>query len=218
MIIVAGGSGTRLKSNIPKQFLKLGSKPIICHTIDAFLAWDSKASLILALPKDHFSLWENIKAKYYPNIPIVTSEGGSTRFHSVKNALKNIDSNEGLVAVHDAVRPFINNELIDRIFKKAESLKAAIPVMPLKESLRQIVNEKFIAEKRENFVSVQTPQAFHISILQNAYSVEFKSEFTDDASVVEFSGVPVVHCEGDYSNIKITTREDLAFANWQVSA
>lgn len=211
-IIVAGGSGSRMKSDIPKQFLLLYGKPVLMHTIEAFYNSDLKPEIILVLNSEYIPLWSELSKKYNFNIPTILVNSGSERFHSVKNAVELIHQ-ESIIAVHDAVRPIVSNELITRSFKLAEQNAAVIPVVTSKDSVRRKdENNNTKALNREEILLVQTPQVFQSDLLKKAYLQDYNSEFTDDASVVEKTGAKIFTTEGDYKNIKITFAEDLQLA------
>ncbi|MCB0515341.1 MAG: 2-C-methyl-D-erythritol 4-phosphate cytidylyltransferase [Chitinophagales bacterium] len=212
-IIVAGGSGTRIGSALPKQFLNVQNKPIIVHTLEKFIAASPEIQCIIALPEAYFSLWENISQQYnLQHIPYC--KGGKSRFESVKNALNTLnDSSENtLVAVHDSVRPFVTPQLIAQCFEAAEKWNAIIPVISPNDSLRQIENEKSWSVNRNNFRIVQTPQCFKLHLLKKAYLQAESPLFTDDASVVEAAGHTIHLIEGLRENIKITQTFDLLLA------
>jgi len=211
VIIVAGGSGSRLNSDIPKQFIPIHGIPVLMHTLNAFYNSSLQPEIILVLNLSYHSYWKDLCTQYNFSLPHILAEGGKQRFDSVKNALKFI-SGESLVAVHDAVRPIISDELIARSFKQAELEGASIPVVPSRDSLRKIEGKKTIAINREEILIVQTPQVFRSSILLKAYEQEYTSEFTDDASVVEKWGHQISTVEGDFKNIKITYQDDLEIA------
>ena len=211
VIIVAGGSGSRLNSDIPKQFIPIHGIPVLMHTLNAFYNSSLQPEIILVLNLSYHSYWKDLCTQYNFSLPHILAEGGKQRFDSVKNALKFI-SGESLVAVHDAVRPIISDELIARSFKQAELEGTSIPVVPSRDSLRKIEGKKTIAINREEILIVQTPQVFRSSILLKAYDQEYTSEFTDDASVVEKWGHQISTVEGDFKNIKITYQDDLEIA------
>lgn len=198
-------------SELPKQFLNLSGKPILMRTLEAFHHHDPTIRIILVIPKSHQSYWKQLTSDYSFDIPIQVVSGGEERFHSVKNGLAVIKE-EGLVAVHDAVRPLIDPDIIERTYRSAEENGAAISVVKLKESIRQIDGFSSKAVSRENYRLVQTPQVFKTSLLKQAYEQSYQKEFTDDASVVENLGHPVALVEGSYKNIKITTPEDMELA------
>tara|TARA_B100000780_G_C20951325_1_gene379521 strand:+ start:171 stop:791 length:621 start_codon:yes stop_codon:yes gene_type:complete len=196
-------------SEIPKQFLLLNGKAIILHTIDKFKQALPQARLVLVLPKDEVQRWNNL-TKESPYAEIEIAIGGKSRFDSVKAGLELID--EGLVAVHDAVRPLVSKKTIQNAFKTAAEKDSAIPVSPLKDSIRKVEGENSKSLNRSEYVLVQTPQCFKFSLLKEAYNQEFSDSFTDDASVFEAAGNAVAIFEGNTSNIKITSPEDLKVA------
>ena len=210
-IIVAGGSGSRMKSDIPKQFLLLQGKPVLMHTIEAFYYSDLKPEIILVLNSEYIKLWSELITKFNFEIPVIVVNNGEQRFHSVKNALS-IVQEDSIVAVHDAVRPIVSNELITRSFRLAAGSKAVIPAVTSKDSVRKKEGDHTKALNREEILLVQTPQVFQSNLLQQAYLQDYSPEFTDDASVVEKTGIKIVVTEGDYKNIKITYAEDLQLA------
>lgn len=210
-IIVAGGKGVRMGYETPKQFLEIAGKPILIHTLEVFLQ-SNDIHIILTLPKTHFSFWEEIKNTFLPTTNITTVEGGETRFHSVQNALNTITEQEGLVAIHDGVRPCVSSEIINNSFKQAEELDSAITSVDLKDSIREITPDGNFAKNRTNYKLIQTPQTFHLAKLKMAYKQPFNVLFTDDASVFEANNNTIHLVNGDYKNIKITTQEDLIIA------
>jgi len=210
-IIVAGGSGSRMKSDIPKQFLLLQGKPVLMHTIEAFYYSDLKPEIILVLNLKYLKLWSELITKFNFDIPVIVVNNGEQRFHSVKNALSIVQEGS-IVAVHDAVRPIVSNELITRSFRLAAGSKAVIPAVTSKDSVRKKEGDHTKALNREEILLVQTPQVFQSNLLQHAYLQDYSPEFTDDASVVEKTGIKIVVTEGDYKNIKITYAEDLQLA------
>ncbi|MFZ9045127.1 MAG: 2-C-methyl-D-erythritol 4-phosphate cytidylyltransferase [Cyclobacteriaceae bacterium] len=210
-VIVAGGKGVRMGSQTPKQFLAINGVPIVVHTIKAFLKADPNTMVILVLPKDQKGRWADISNNAgLEDIQVVT--GGEKRFNSVKNGLEVIADNEGVVAVHDAVRPCIDPKIINRSFEIAEAQGSAVVCVPPKDSLRRSTKKGSEAVDRSSYFIVQTPQTFRISIIKEAYKRANHSGYTDDASVVEQSGTAVSMVEGDYRNIKVTTAEDLLIA------
>jgi 2-C-methyl-D-erythritol 4-phosphate cytidylyltransferase len=212
VIIVAGGRGKRMGHDKPKQFLKLNDMPVILLTMLRFYDYDNTIKIILALPEDEIKTWETIKAQTINIPPHIIVEGGKERFFSVKNSLVHVQKSE-LVAIHDGVRPFVSIETISRCFAKAEQSGAAIPVIPLTESIRYFENAgKSVAVNREKYKTVQTPQVFNSDILIPAYEQIYSADFTDDASVVEKFGYPVASVEGNRENIKLTTPLDMEIA------
>lgn len=212
VVILAGGKGLRMGSAIPKQFLKINGKAIILHTLEKFKKALPTAELFLVLPESELNRWKDVaKGTDFQGIKIAI--GGKTRFDSVKAGLQLIEE-FGLVAIHDSVRPLVSEEAIISTFEEAENSGAAIPVMPLKDSLRQVDRASSAAVNREEYRIVQTPQVFNSELLSKAYQQDFLETFTDDASVVEAYGTKVSLVKGNYSNIKITTVEDLKIAEF----
>ena len=213
-IIVAGGSGTRFGAQVPKQFLELGGKPILMRTIEAFV--DYCDDIIVTLPADQFSQWNELCDRYSFNVPHRVVAGGETRWHSVKNALDSIGDpgDVDVIAVHDGVRPLATAELINRTIATARQYGSAIPVVMLNDSVRQVVGETSRALDRSSLRAVQTPQAFDARLLLEAYRQPFDKTFTDDASVVEHLGHSITLVEGDPQNLKITRPMDLALAEY----
>jgi len=209
-IIVAGGSGTRMQSELPKQFLELAGKPILMRTVEAFYFDD--IDIILVLPTNELPLWNSLRLQHNFNVPHRVIEGGATRFNSVKNGLSAIEHLSGLVAIHDGVRPLIKRSTITNSFKVARDLGNAITAVASKDSLRRITKSGNQAVDRSEFRLIQTPQTFRIELIKKAFETEQDTSFTDDASVMEHSGQKINLIEGDYSNIKITTPEDLLIA------
>jgi len=211
-LIVAGGKGSRMDSQIPKQFMSLAGKPVLMRAIEAFYRFSPGMRIIVALPQAHFTFWNELCDRHGFDIPIQTVAGGATRFRSVKNALSQIDDDEGLVAVHDGVRPLISSELIAASFNIAAIHGSAVAAVRLKESIRIVDKDATRAVERSKYRLIQTPQTFRVSILKKAYEMEEDEGTTDDAGLVERIGVRISLFEGSYMNIKITTREDLIIA------
>jgi 2-C-methyl-D-erythritol 4-phosphate cytidylyltransferase len=210
-IIVAGGSGTRMGSAVPKQFLKLNGLPILMHTINKFDDSKIGIEIILVLNKEMHSQWNELVAQHNFTTPVKIAEGGETRFHSVKNGLALL-KDEGIVAVHDAVRPLVSAKTILSAYKTAEMYGNAVPAIPLHDSIRQIESSKSIAVDRSKYCVIQTPQCFSTEIIKRAYLKEYKFNFTDDATVVEALGEKIQLIDGSAENIKITTPLDLTVA------
>ena len=216
-IIVAGGSGTRFGAQLPKQFLELKGRPILMRTIEAFgQCGDCSFDIVVTLPADQMDLWQQLCHRYGFDVPHRVVPGGETRWHSVKNALDSIqDINDvDIIAVHDGVRPLVTVELIGRTIETARRDGAAIPVVTLNDSVRQVKGEISHALDRSTLRAVQTPQAFDARLLHDAYSLPYQPTFTDDASVVECAGHLVTLVEGDPRNLKITRPMDLALAEY----
>ncbi len=213
-IIVAGGSGTRFGAELPKQFLELGGKPILMRTISAFGGGFS--DVIVTLPEGQMALWQELCERYGFAVPHRVVAGGETRWHSVKNALDSIGdiSDVDIIAVHDGVRPLVTAEVIGRTVDAARRDGAAIPVVMLNDSVRQVEKGASHALDRSTLRAVQTPQVFDARVLMAAYGQPFESTFTDDASVVERAGHSVTLVEGDPQNLKITRPMDLALAEY----
>lgn len=211
-LIVAGGTGSRMKTELPKQFLLLNGYPVIFHTIRAFLEYDVGINIILVLPANQIGVWEKLIREYDFKVDLTLAEGGATRYLSVKNGL-NVIPDEGLVAIHDGARPLITPEVIGRTFDTAQESGNAIASVGLKDSLRLYHKGQNEAVGREKYRIVQTPQTFDLRSIKIAYSKsDDHSNFTDDASVLESTGEEINLVEGCYSNIKITTPEDLIIA------
>jgi 2-C-methyl-D-erythritol 4-phosphate cytidylyltransferase len=210
-IIVAGGKGTRINSSVPKQFLELNGLPVIMHTIAAFFRYSENINVILVIPEDDFSLWKKLCAKHSFHKPIVIQKGGETRFQSVKNGLTRI-SGDGLVAIHDGVRPMINEDIIGASFRLAAVHKTAVAAVRLKESIRITDQDTTRSADRSRFRLIQTPQTFQVDLIRKAYESKEDPSLTDDAGVAERAGHLISLFEGSYENIKITTPEDLIIA------
>lgn len=211
VIIVAGGKGLRMGGDIPKQFVEIKGLPVLMHTINRFHSFDSSIDIIVALPVDQQDYWKELCSKYKFEIPHTIVDGGDTRSHSVKNGLDQV-SGEGVVAVHDGVRPFVSDEVLERCFSMAQEKEAVVPVIDVFETIRHIADGMSNTVPRDEYKLVQTPQVFLISLLKKAYSQPYVPSFTDDASVVEAMGYKVTLVEGNRENIKLTTPFDLKLA------
>lgn len=210
IIIVAGGKGLRMGSDIPKQFLPIGGKPVLMRTIERFHHFSEALQIILVLPKAQQAYWHELCEQYQFDVPYMLADGGETRFHSVQHGLALIpDDAQGVVGVHDGVRPFPAIDVIRRCYDTARTAKAVIPVTPVVETLRHITEG---TKPRGDYRLVQTPQTFDIQLLKAANRQPFSESFTDDASVVESYGHVITMVEGNRENIKITTPFDLAIA------
>jgi 2-C-methyl-D-erythritol 4-phosphate cytidylyltransferase len=216
-VIVAGGSGTRMGKELPKQFLELNGKAILIHSISAFLYAYTDIHIVLVLPKEYIELAKELVSQISLTTDIEFVEGGATRFDSVKNGLQHVKDAE-LVFVHDAVRCLVTPDLIKSCSETASQHGSAIPVIPVRDSMRRVdsSNQTSVIVNRENLVVVQTPQTFKRNILLSAYDVEYSSSFTDEASVVEAAGYQVNLVPGEETNIKITFPEDLQYAEWRL--
>lgn len=206
IIITAGGIGKRMGSSIPKQFLLLGGKPVLMHSIERF-AFLKNTQLLVTLPSDWWLHWQELCQKYNFNIPHILVEGGVERYDSIKNALTRATGD--IIAVHDGVRPLVSKTTIENCLKLAHKHGTAVPVLPLKESIRKGTLEESTSQNRSEFYSVQTPQCFQRDVLLKAYQLPFSSDITDDASLVEKAGFPIFLTLGNEENIKITTPMDL---------
>ena len=212
LIIVASGQGLRMGGDLPKQFMPIGGKPLLMHTIRRFYDAVPEAVCILVLPEEHISYWNTLCNEYAFNLPVVIVKGGATRFHSVKNGIEAITDSEGIVAVHDGVRPFPSARLIKECYMRAEEEGAVIPALPPTESIREVDSNGNRVVNRDRFRMVQTPQTFRLSLLKEAYRQPYNELFTDDASVAEASGKKITLIDGDRENIKITHQADLLWA------
>ncbi len=210
-IIVAGGKGTRIKSALPKQFLELNGLPILMHTINAFQRYSKNISVILVLPEDDFETWQSLCTKHNFTAKLILQKGGDTRFQSVKNGLEKIEG-DGLVAIHDGVRPLVSEDIIGASFRLAAVHKTAVAAVRLKESLRMTDQDNTKSVDRSKFRLIQTPQTFDVTLIKKAYQTKDDPTLTDDASVAERAGNTISLFEGSYENIKITTQEDLIIA------
>ena len=211
VIIVAGGKGLRMGSDLPKQFLPVGGKPVLMHTLEVFRKYDAAIQLILVLPREQQDFWKQLCREHDFDVEHRVADGGETRFHSVKNGLEFVTT-PGLVGVHDGVRPFVAQEVIARCYSLAAGKQAVIPVTDVVETVRHLVGEGSETVSRDAYKLVQTPQVFDADLLKQAYEQPYTSHFTDDASVVEALGKPVYLTEGNRENIKITTPFDLKIA------
>lgn len=210
-LIVAGGKGLRMGTELPKQFLPIGGKPVLMRTLEAFYIYDSEIQIILVLPHSQQDYWQQLCREYLFSVPHAIADGGETRFQSVKNGLALVNT-PGLVGVHDGVRPFVSQEVISRCYDLAGEKKAVIPVIDVVETVRRLEREGSVTVSRDDYKLVQTPQVFDAELLKQAYNQPYTPHFTDDASVVEALGVPVVLTDGNRENIKITTPFDLKIA------
>ena len=209
-IFVAGGKGVRMGSDTPKQFLELRGIPVLQRTVERFVEAVPSMDVICVLPSEHIPLWNNLCTLHNFECPQRIVKGGITRFHSVRNALKQVPDG-ALVMIHDGVRPLCSRELIARMLKAMETERAAVPATPVTDTLRSL-DPDVPSPDRSRLVSVQTPQCFMSEDIRKAYSLPYDPSFTDDASVISRMGIPVTLVEGDRYNIKITTPEDLAVA------
>jgi len=211
VIIVAGGKGERMGADKPKQFLEIDGKPILRRTMERFAEFDPTATLIVVLPSAWKEYWKEYCASSGFRCKFSMVSGGITRFHSVQNALELVPDG-ALAAVHDGVRPIVSDAFLQRMFDAAEESSAVIPVLPAVESMRRLDGEGSYPVDRSRYVTVQTPQVFHSEVLKAAYKKAYSPSFTDDASVVEAAGFSVTLVQGERSNVKITTPEDIRLA------
>lgn len=211
VVIVAGGKGLRMGGEIPKQFLPVGGKPVLMRTMEAFYSFDPSIHIILVLPVSQQAYWKELCETYCFTVPHDIADGGETRFHSVKNGLARI-SGDGLVGVHDGVRPFVSPQVIAACYAEAALRKAVIPVIDVVETVRHLTQGGSETVPRNQYKLVQTPQVFDVCLLKGAYSQEYTDAFTDDASVVEATGQEVYLVPGNRENIKLTTPFDLKIA------
>jgi 2-C-methyl-D-erythritol 4-phosphate cytidylyltransferase len=210
-VIVAGGIGTRMGTDIPKQFLELAGKPVLMHTIERFLTFSNSIHIITVLPGEYLEFWDQLKKKYNFTLPHIIVRGGETRFISVRNGLEYVDD-DALVAVHDAVRPLVSIGTIKRCFETAGEYGNAIPVISPSDTLRIVNEENSKPVDRLLVKQIQTPQVFHSRLLKKAYCQSYLPEFTDDATVLEKTGEKIRLVDGNRENIKITNPEDLIIA------
>ena len=213
VIIVAGGKGLRMGSDIPKQFLPIGGKPVLMRTLERFRTYSDDLQIILVLPEAQQDYWRQLCEEYHFDVEYQLAKGGQTRFHSVQNGLALVPDNaEGVVGVHDGVRPFPSIEVIRNCYETAKVKKAVIPVIPVVETVRHLENEGSVTVPRSDYRLVQTPQTFDIQLLKAANHQPYNDGFTDDASVVESYGHAITLVEGNRENIKITTPYDMKIA------
>ena len=213
VIIVAGGKGLRMGSDIPKQFLPIGGKPVLMRTLERFREYSKDLKIILVLPEAQQDYWQELCKKYNFEVEYQLANGGQTRFHSVQNGLALVpDDAEGVVGVHDGVRPFPAVEVIRKCYEAARTAKAVIPVIPVVETVRHLEGEESVTVPRGDYRLVQTPQTFDIQLLKAANRQPYNDGFTDDASVVESYGHAITLVEGNRENIKITTPYDIVVA------
>jgi 2-C-methyl-D-erythritol 4-phosphate cytidylyltransferase len=210
-LIVAGGTGTRMGTEIPKQFLELAGKPILMRTVERFISFDRSIRIIIVLPESQFGFWNELKIKYSFSLPHTLVAGGSSRFFSVKNGLQEVEENS-LVAIHDGVRPLVSIDTIKRCFTDAEKFGNAIPVINHSDSLRMITEQGNMPVNRHYLRIIQTPQVFDSKLIKKAYLQDFSPELTDDATLLEKTGESIHLVEGNRENIKITNPEDLVIA------
>lgn len=212
LILVAGGTGTRMNRPVAKQFLPLGGRPVIVHTLDRFRRAYPDLFVVLVLHESLHQAWEDVVGQHPEAAVDRVVEGGAERFHSVRNGLDALPEGDGWVGIHDAVRPLVEVETIRNCYEAAKPTGGAIPVVPVKDTIRRLADSGSAPLDRASLRAVQTPQVFSLSPLREAYGVDYHPHFTDDASVWEASGREVALVEGDLHNLKLTTPEDLLSA------
>lgn len=210
-LIVAGGSGSRMKNVVPKQFLELVGKPLLMHTFEAFHRFDPSIEFILVLPEQEMDRWQQLCTKHKFSIPHQLAFGGAVRFESVKNGLDKIKE-DGIVFIHDGVRPLVSQQTLQNCLNTTIEKGNALPVVPPAESIRWIDGKVNKSVDRSKYFLVQTPQTFQVAAIKNAYQQDYSGEFTDDATVLEASGSEIFTVQGNRENIKITFEEDLMYA------
>jgi 2-C-methyl-D-erythritol 4-phosphate cytidylyltransferase len=212
-VVVAGGSGTRMGTDVPKQFLPIGGLPVLMHTIRRFQDYSPDVPLILVLPEKDIVYWENLCRQYHFTVPVTVVAGGETRFRSVRNGLETIKAEEGLVAIHDGVRPLVPVSVIEESYRTAAQKGSAVAGVPLKDSIRAVAADGTSqTADRTAFRLIQTPQTFRLSVIRQGFGQPEQPWFTDDASVAESAGFGIHLIPGSFRNIKITTPEDLLLA------
>lgn len=216
VIIAAGGSGTRMKSDVPKQFIEVFGKPVIFYSIEKFLNFNSYIRVIVVLPQNMLELWNSYNSKFNFFDKIEIAIGGKTRFHSVFNGVQMLNDN-GVVAIHDAARPLVSVDTIKKAFEVASSIGNAVPAVSINDSLRIVENSHNFSIDREKIKIIQTPQCFSNDIIKKAYQQTYKEIFTDDASVVENMGIKINLIEGNRENFKITTESDIKLLKYYLS-
>lgn len=213
IIIVAGGKGLRMGGDLPKQFMPLHGKPVLMHTIERFRAYSDELKIILVLPHEQQDYWRQICQKHNFTIEHTVVDGGQTRFHSSQNGVAAVpDDATGVIGIHDGVRPFVSEETIARCFEAARQFGAALPVLPVTDTLRRVTDDGGYNVQRNDYRTVQTPQTFDAQLLKQAFKQPYSDNFTDDASVVEALGHKVTMVDGNRENIKLTTPFDLVVA------
>lgn len=216
IIIMAGGKGLRMGASMPKQFLPLGGRPVLMHTIERFRSYNTQLGIIVVLPHEQQEFWHKLCKEHAFNVEHTVVDGGDTRFQSSKNGLSAVpDDAQGVVGIHDGVRPFVSAEAIGRCFEAARRHGAALPVMPVTDTLRHVDADGWGHNvQRSEFRAVQTPQTFDIQLIKKAFCQPYSDAFTDDASVAEAAGNKVTMVDGCCENIKLTTPYDMLFAEW----
>lgn len=199
-------------SELPKQFLLLKGRPILVHTLERFHRWDPSINIAVVLHPEYMAFWDQLCRDHHLLVPHNAVEGGKERFDSVKRGLDRLDADSGIVGVHDGVRPLTDHEVITRCYREADRHGAAIPIIPVTDSMRRMTDQGMEVVDRSEYRRVQTPQCFRIDVLRKAYEQEFRPEFTDDASVAKAAGFDITWVDGHDENIKITSPMDLKVA------
>lgn len=213
IIIVAGGKGLRMGGDLPKQFMPLHGKPVLMHTIERFRSYSDELKIILVLPHEQQDYWRQICQKHNFTVEHTVVDGGQTRFHSSQNGVAAVpDDATGVIGIHDGVRPFVSEETIARCFEAARQFGAALPVLPVTDTLRRVTDDGGYNVQRNDYRTVQTPQTFDAQLLKQAFKQPYSDNFTDDASVVEALGHKVTMVDGNRENLKLTTPFDLVVA------
>ena len=213
IIIVAGGKGLRMGGDLPKPFMPLHGKPVLMHTIERFRSYSDELKIILVLPHEQQDYWRQICQKHNFTVEHTVVDGGQTRFHSSQNGVAAVpDDATGVIGIHDGVRPFVSEETIARCFEAARQFGAALPVLPVTDTLRRVTDDGGYNVQRNDYRTVQTPQTFDAQLLKQAFKQPYSDNFTDDASVVEALGHKVTMVDGNRKNIKLTTPFDLVVA------
>lgn len=215
VVIVAGGSGRRMQSSLPKQFMLLGGIPVVARTINIFAEALPGAEIVVVLPEEHIAMWKNLAARFDVAVHKCVA-GGAERFHSVKAGIEALSEDVTSITVHDGVRALVTKRLIIRAALAIEENDAVIPVIEVVDSYRRVEHGGSTILPRSELRIVQTPQIFKSSILRKAYTQEFDQAFTDDASVVEAMGIKITLVDGERTNIKLTTPEDMEWAEWML--
>lgn len=215
LLLVAGGTGTRMGTELPKQFIRIAGQPVIYHTIKKFLSAEKDINIVIAIHPQWVNEIRSVVKNNFPEANIHFVNGGETRFHSVQNGLKEIHVNGGgIVLIHDAARPCVSIDTISRCIVQTQKHGSAIPVITVSESLRHMKDGKLMPVNRDEYRIVQTPQCFNIRDIKKAFEVEYDPSFTDDATVFEKAGFALNFVEGNPENIKITVASDLRFAEY----
>ncbi len=209
VIFVAGGTGTRMGSPLPKQFLTLNNTPILIHTLRNFFSFNRNFEMIVVMHQDYISFWKDLCLQFEDVPEHTVVAGGEERFHSVKNGIEAVSADVQYIAIHDAVRPLVSHETLTRCFNTLNEHNAVVPAIPINDSIREVHGVLNKSVDRSLYKRIQTPQCFESSMLKEAYSKPFSPLFTDDASVVEANGHSVFLVEGNLENIKITSPIDL---------